>query len=138
RIAVQTIDGLTECDVGEWEQLSWPEIRQRYPQYFESFERNPATVPYAGGESYQQVQDRAVSAIQQLIQMTAGHLAIVTHNIVGRVYIAHVTGMPTGKARDIQLDNTSISIVEVAQATPKLLTLNAALHLDGEELKQLK
>src|SRR5262245_40105248 len=57
-ITVQAIDQLTECDVGRWEQLSWEQVRQQDPQNFAAFDADPATVPYAGGESFQQVQDR--------------------------------------------------------------------------------
>jgi broad specificity phosphatase PhoE len=130
-IPVQPIESLVECDVGDWEGLSWNDIRQRDPQYFASFESDPATVPYAGGESFQQVQDRAVPAIDQLIRSTSGNLVVVTHNIVCRVYVAHVMDLPTAKAREIQLNNGGISIVAIGNGRLKLLTLNSALHLDG-------
>jgi broad specificity phosphatase PhoE len=130
-LAPEPVPHLIECDVGNWEGMSWDDIRTRDRQYYESFERDCATVPYMGGESFQQVQDRAVPAMENVIASSNGHIAVVTHNIVGRVYVAHVLRIATARAREIQLDNTGISIVDISDGRPKLTTLNSVLHLDG-------
>src|SRR5262245_29082649 len=102
---MNSVDGVTECDVGDWEGLSWDEVRQREPEYLAKFESDLANVPYRNGESFQCVQNRAVSTIDQLARESRGSIAIVTHNIVGRVYIAHALGLATERARRIRLDN---------------------------------
>jgi len=130
-IPVQSIDGLTECNVGEWEGLSWQEVRQRDPLYLATFEADLANVPYRNGESFQLVQDRAVPTIDRLVRECRGNLAVVTHNIVGRVFVAHVLGLPIAQARRIRLDNGGISIFSYTDQSPRLVTLNTVLHLDS-------
>ena len=131
-LPVSLVDELTECDVGRWEGLSWAEVRQRDGPYLDTFEADPGTVPYAGGESFQQVHDRAVPAIQRLIrEHPSGNLAIVTHNVVARVIVAHVTCTAIAKARRIRLDNAGITIMSIADGRENLLTLNSVLHLNG-------
>lgn len=129
---VQTVPDLTECDVGRWEGLSWDEIRQQDRQAWEAFEADPGMAPYAAGESFQQVQGRVVPAIEQLLRdHPEGSLIVVTHNIVGRVYVAHVLGLPISKARNIRQDNGGLTVISTAGGTTKVLTLNAVFHLDG-------
>ena len=131
-VSVQLMDDLTECDVGRWEGLSWEDVRRQDGPYLDTFEADPGTVPYADGESFQQVQDRAVPAVERLIRdQPTGNLVIVTHNVVARVIVAHVCGVPIAKARTIRLDNGGITIVSIADGTENLLTLNSVLHLDG-------
>ena len=131
-VPVQLMDELTECDVGRWEGLSWDEVRRQDGPYLDTFEADPGTVPYADGESFQQVQDRAVPAIQRLVrEHPEGNMLVVTHNVVARVIVARVTGTAIAKARTIRLDNAGITILSIADGTEKLLTLNSVLHLDG-------
>jgi broad specificity phosphatase PhoE len=131
-LPVSLVDQLTECDVGRWEGLSWAEVRQQDGPYLDTFEADPGTVPYADGESFQQVHDRAIPALQRLIRtQPAGNLIVVTHNVVARVIVAHVTGIAIAKARSIRLDNAGITIIAITESSEKLLTLNSVLHLDG-------
>jgi broad specificity phosphatase PhoE len=132
RLPVNLVDDLTECDVGRWEGLSWDDVRRQDGPYLDTFEADPGAVPYADGESFQQVQARAVPAIQRLIpQYPEGNLAVVTHNVVARVFVAHLSGTAIAKARTIRLDNAGITIVSIADGKMKLLTLNSVFHLDG-------
>ena len=131
-VPIQLVDDLMECDVGRWEGLSWDYVRRQDGPYLDTFEADPGTVPYADGESFQQVQDRAVPAVQRLIcDFPTGNLLVVTHNVVARVIVSHILRIPISQARSIRLDNAGISIVSVADGKEKLLTLNSVLHLDG-------
>ncbi len=131
-VPIQLADDLTECDVGRWEGLSWEEVRRQDGPYLDTFEADPGTVPYSDGESFQQVQTRAVPSIQRMIRDNPqGNLVVVTHNVVARVIVAHVFGVPIAKARTIRLDNAGITIVSIADGKEKLVTLNSVLHLDG-------
>jgi phosphoserine phosphatase len=131
RLEVQAIDGLIECDVGDWEGLSWNEIERLDPSYLAAFQADPATVPYAGGESFQQVQDRTIPAIDQLIRDSTGDIVVVTHNVVARVTIARAIEMATANSRRIHLDNAGISVLSIRNGKSRLLTVNSVLHLSG-------
>jgi broad specificity phosphatase PhoE len=131
-VQVSQVDDLTECDVGRWEGLSWDDVRRQDGPYLDAFESDPGAVPYADGESFQQVQDRAVPAIRRLIrEHPVGNLVVVTHNVVARVIVAQWTGTAIAKARTIRLDNAGITIVSIADEKENLVTLNSVLHLAG-------
>ena len=83
--------GLLEIAHGEWEGLLASEIRERDPERLRDWREAPETVqmPGAGGESLQQVLDRAWPAFERA---TAGlgdgdTLLIVAHDAVNRVLL---------------------------------------------------
>ena len=135
QLSVRTIPELIECNVGSWEGLCWQEIQLTHPESYAAFQADPATTPYKDGESYQQVQTRAVPTIQRLIeQHPKGQFVIVTHNIVARVYVAHLLGLSLAQARHLRLDNCGITVLKTVQESERpaaqLVTLNSVLHLD--------
>src|SRR4051812_42279204 len=45
------LDALTECDVGQWEGLIWPAVRDLDPEGWARFHADPAVFGFPGGES---------------------------------------------------------------------------------------
>jgi broad specificity phosphatase PhoE len=131
-LPVQAIPELIECDVGRWEGLSWEQIREQDREYWEAFQAEPGITPYAGGESFFQVQCRAVPAIERLCHAQPhGNFALVTHNVVARVYLASLLGIPLARARSVRQDNGGISVIAAHGTAAKVVTLNSVFHLDG-------
>jgi len=130
-LPVRVVDELIECDVGKWEGMSWEQVRQRYPEAFGRFMADPARFPYLAGESFQDVHDRAMPKLRELVaQHEAGDLLVVTHNIVGRVLLAGVLGLPLRNARALKLDNCGISVLAIdGSNTLSVQTINSAFHL---------
>ena len=93
--------GLMEIGHGEWEGLLASEIRERDPERLLAWREAPETVqmPGAGGESLQQVLDRAWPAFERA---TAGlgddeTLLVVAHDAVNRVLLCRILGIPLSK-----------------------------------------
>jgi broad specificity phosphatase PhoE len=131
-LAPQTVEALTECDVGRWEGMSWPEVRSSDAEAYQSYMRDPAGFAYPGGESFAQVHARASAAIEELLQAHAGKtILVVSHHVVNRTYLAGLLGLPVAQARQVALDNCGISVVVRDATGTQVSTLNAAFHLQG-------
>lgn len=131
---VQTAEALTECDVGEWEGLDWETIRTRGLEEYERFMADPYRHGYPGGESFAEVVARVVPWFEEALERSAGEtVAVVSHHVVNRVYLAHLLGVPTGKARAIRQDNGGINILRRRAGQTRVMTLNATFHLAGLE-----
>lgn len=129
-LVVQTIEALTEVDVGQWEGRTWNEVEQTWPDDHRRYMEDPGTTPYLGGESFQQVYDRAEPALRQILQTHQGQiLAVVTHNVVNRVLLAPLLGLPLKLARGIHLDNCGICVVRYRAGAAKLITINSVTHM---------
>lgn len=135
-LIVQSVAAWIEGDCGRWEGLTWDEAAALDPETFHRFMDDPGTTPYPDGESFLDVQDRVTPALARLAAEHRGEsIAVVGHNIANRAYLAGPLGLAIAKARGIRLSNGGISVVEFGpDGRSTVLTLNAALHLDGLDL----
>jgi broad specificity phosphatase PhoE len=126
------LEALTECDVGRWEGLDWQTIRALDAEGFERFHAHPAEFGYPGGESFRDVSERVAPALDELLRTHAGEsLLVVAHHVVNRTYLARLLGLTPDQARQVTLDNCSISVIVREGTTTTVNTLNAAFHLQG-------
>jgi len=95
-------DRLKELDYGNWEMKRWEDIDKKKLDYFvEDFVCRE--VP--GGESYQQLSDRVIGFINDLIQKTESKdIILVSHGGTIRALLAHVLEMPLVNLFKINID----------------------------------
>jgi broad specificity phosphatase PhoE len=128
----EPIEGLTECDVGRWEGLDWPTIRETDPEAYRRYMANPGEHGYPEGESFADVYRRASDALETLLaRHEGGSLLVVAHHVVNRTYLGGLLGLPPSRARQVTLDNCGISVVIRDAEAATVSTLNAAFHLQG-------
>ena len=130
-LEVRTHEALAECNVGRWEGMDWDSIMAQHPEEYRAFMENPAENPYLGGESYGDVLQRSRPVLEELLECHLGEsIAVVAHNVVNRVYLAHVMGMELSRAKDIRQINTGVNVIRYRQGECELMTLNSFFHLD--------
>jgi broad specificity phosphatase PhoE len=128
----QEVPDIHECDVGLWEGKSWDIIMEESPEAYRAFIEDPYLNRYEGGESYGDVYDRCEPALKSLLERHTGEtIAVVAHNVINRVYLAGLLGLPIGKAKDITQNNTGINIIRHREGETKVVTMNAIFHLNG-------
>ncbi len=77
--AVVVEPDLVECDFGEWDGMTFAEVRAAYPDELDRWLASPLVAP-PGGESMQQVTIRVRRAMRRLQQQYAGQqIAVVSH-----------------------------------------------------------
>jgi broad specificity phosphatase PhoE len=129
-LAVQLVSGIEEIDVGQWEGRSWKEISQTDPEPYRQFIADSAHHGYLGGENMNQVLQRCAPALTELMQQHPGaEIAVIAHNVVNRVYVASLLGVPISSAREISQDNCGVNVIRFRHDELKLLSLNSAFHL---------
>ncbi|QDU41517.1 Phosphoserine phosphatase 1 [Maioricimonas rarisocia] len=127
---VRTVERLHEVNVGSWEGNSWSRIVEEDPDYYRAFMDNPAETPYRDGESYRHVLQRVLPEFDRLLDEQAGRsFAVVAHNVVNRVYAAHLMGLELRLARELRQENCCVNVIRRKSDRTELVTLNAALHL---------
>lgn len=124
-VSLEVEDALLEADTGRWTGLSWPEIRERWPDECKAFEKDAERHGYLGGESLAQVRDRILPAMEGLVARHTGQaLVVVGHGVANRVLLAHWLGLPLRYARQIPQDNGAFSVVEFRAAVGRVRTIN--------------
>ena len=124
------VEGLIEANLGRWEGLTWDQARAADPALYEAFHANPGTVPYPDGESFLGAQRRMVPTIAELASKhRGGRIAVVSHNVTNRAYLAALMGIPIDRAREIRQANGGISVLHDEASRIVVETVNAAFHL---------
>jgi phosphoserine phosphatase len=126
----EPVEALAECDVGNWEGLDWQAIRYLDADAHRLFLQDPSTHSYPGGESLADVHRRCAPALERLLaQHTGESLLVVTHQVVLRVLLAGLLGLPLCRARELHFDNASLSVVSFDAGRTTVLRLNDTTHL---------
>lgn len=109
-------DGLQEIAHGEWEGLLAAEIRERDPDLLQAWREAPETVQMPGGESLQQVLDRAWPALARACDGLGAEdtLLVVAHDAVNRVLLCKVLGLPLSRLWGFRQAPTTINLLEGA------------------------
>jgi probable phosphoglycerate mutase len=94
-IAITQSDMLKEINLGVWEGLTQEEAKAAYPEAFEHFLKDPARFRVPGSESYDEVSQRAVTKVTEIIAAHPGeHILVVAHTVVVKLLMAHYEGRP--------------------------------------------
>lgn len=129
-LAVQLVSAIEEVDVGRWEGRSWKEISRTEPEPYRKFIADSATHGYLGGENMNQVLERCAPALNALMQQHLGaEIAVSAHNVVNRVYLASLLGIPISRARELNQDNCGVNVIRFRSDEVKVLSLNSTFHL---------
>jgi broad specificity phosphatase PhoE len=123
---------LIEMDVGEMDGLTREGLRERYPEFMKDwFSERGGQVPMPGGESLQQVQDRAWAFVESLRERHPEQAAViaVTHNFVIRTIVCRALGVPLYDFRRFEIDLASITRLEFRGARTLVTSMNESFHL---------
>jgi len=129
-VTVEPIEALVECDIGDWEGRSWVEIEQTDAEAYRLFHADAGAHGYLGGENLAQVLARVEPALDAILTRHVGEsVAVVAHNVVNRVWLARLLGMPLSAARGIPQENCGINLIRYREGTAKVWTVNSVSHL---------
>lgn len=122
-----------EISHGEWEGRLASEIRETYPELQRAWRERPETVRFPGGESLQDVQDRAWPAFLQACQGLGEDetLLLVSHDGVNRVLLCRILGLPLARVWSFRQAPTGLNLLEGPDPDHLVVVrLNDATHLN--------
>lgn len=103
------VKGLQEINLGEWEGLLWSEVQEKFPVEYSEWNNNRRYTKTPGGESYQDVLERVLKVIHEIINENCNDVAIVTHGAVIMCLQCYVTNTSFNEIRKFSTDNATIT-----------------------------
>lgn len=76
---VTFLEQLREINMGEWDGLTFDEVKNKYAEYYKNRGENIAEFTPESGESFSKCQKRAVTVFKDIINSTKGNIAICSH-----------------------------------------------------------
>lgn len=93
-VAVKTVPGLREIDLGEWDGRAISEIKEKYPEEYERRGRNLFTFKMRGQENFYDMQYRVLAAFREILRNDdAKDIIVVTHSGVIRALENNIRGL---------------------------------------------
>jgi alpha-ribazole phosphatase len=102
-----------EQNFGDWEGLSFDELRAWLGDGFDTFWKAPAKVAAPRGESFADVIERVAGGIARVTAAHAGRdIVAVAHGGSIRAALAHALSLDPDAALTFRIDNLSLTVIE--------------------------
>src|SRR3954451_4179875 len=132
-LKVQIDKGLLECDFGEWTGAELKKL-MKLPEWGTVI-RAPSTFRFPGGESFNEMQVRIVSAIDRLrVAHQGGVVVCVSHADPIKAAVAHAMGTHIDLFQRIVISPCSVTAIAYSVGGPVVLTVNST----GGSLAELR
>ena len=130
-LTVQVVPALREIKFGDWEGLTYEQISEQWPGLLGKLWTTPDELQIPGGESFQQLKERAYTAIEKIV---AAHpdqtVVVVAHGGTIGTILCAMLDIHLNHVWSIRQDNTAVNIIEYYEGRPTITLLNCARHLE--------
>jgi probable phosphoglycerate mutase len=129
-VPVSTEADLIECDFGDWEGMTFAEVRERYGSELNAWLGSTAVAP-PGGESFKQVASRVRRALDRLRKNYPGQtVAVVSHVSPIKLILRDALSASDALLHRLFLDPAGLSIVDYyPDGGVAVRTVNDIAHL---------
>ncbi len=112
-LSIQFEPDLMDTDIGPWSGKLIEDVAKNDPAWKE-YVKDPTVAP-AGVETFTQVQQRSVAALERWRKQEniGAYPAFIAHADVVKLLVAHYSGLETKRAGSLFIDNASVSIIEI-------------------------
>jgi probable phosphoglycerate mutase len=132
-LRVRIDKGLLECDFGDWTGEELKKL-MKLPEWGTVI-RAPSTFRFPGGESFNEMQVRIVSAIDRLRAVHKGGVVVcVSHADPIKAAVAHAMGTHIDLFQRIVISPCSVTAIAYSPGGPVVLTVNST----GGSLAELR
>lgn len=134
QVELTVMEDLTEVHLGDWQGLHIDEVKQRWPELWQQSRVDPSEITLPDGESVREMAQRSIRAFETVVETNPGkQIVMVTHQYIIRAIVAYTLGVSNSIFRKFDIDNASLSAIQVGNGTFRLIMLNDTSHLEGLE-----
>lgn len=135
KLPLQIAEGMLEADMGEWQGAELKELAKL--PIWHTVQHNPSSFRFPGGESFLEVQSRAVGALEQIRERHPDQVvAVFSHSDVIKVCVAHFMGTALDLFQRIMISTASVSAIALFDGKPTVLFVNYMAELPKLEIKK--
>jgi alpha-ribazole phosphatase len=131
-VPVTTDEGFRETDFGDWDGLTFAEVRERWPSEMTAWLADPQIAP-PGGESFAEVSERVTAALARVLADRAGQrVLVVSHVTPIKTLVAAALLAPPPALFRMHLDVAALCEIDWYADGPAVLrSFNDTAHLSG-------
>lgn len=134
---VKPLEAITDMSFGSWEGHPHQEIRNIDPETYRQWVESPHLVRLPGGENLDEVRDRSMTALEELVRNHPKKtIVLVSHRVICKVLICSVLGLDNSHFWQISQDTTAINLIQYRNGKYILSLLNETCHLKSMKEKR--
>ena len=131
-LEIVPIEGLIDISYGDWEGLTFNEVKKRYSDQYKKWEKRPDLVRFPNGETLNEVRDRSFRAFKNIVKENPGKSILITpHRVINKVLICSILGLSNSHFWEIKQDTGCINLIEYSNERFTLSLMNDTCHLKG-------
>lgn len=137
KLSVTKIPELAERNYGDWEDMTFTDIKAKYGKLYEKWLVYPGLTVIPKAETLEDVQIRGVAAIDKLIEKHKDKtICVVGHGGINRTILFHYMNMDLNNFWRIRQDNCCINLIEFTDNHPIITLLNSTTFLGEKRIKK--
>lgn len=133
KLPIEINDNLTEANFGNWEGLTFKEIKETYPEEASKWYQNPSITRIPGAENFDMFKERVRKTFHELEEKAKERdIIAVTHGGPIRYYLSSYLGIEKpSEYLNMELPQGSVSHIDCSNSSPKLNYYASVGHLVG-------
>ena len=126
------VEGLIDISYGEWEGLTFNEVKEKYKDHYAQWEKRPDLVRFPHGETLDEVTERSFSAFKDIVEENPGQsILIIPHRVINKVVLCALLGLNNSHFWEIRQDTGCLNLIEYSNDRFVLSMMNDTCHLKG-------
>lgn len=121
---IETLPALREISLGEWEGLTFQEIKQRFPEEYAARGRDIEKWRPPGGESFAECRARVMPALLETLDQSRGNILLVGHAGVNRLILCDALEIPIANLHRIVQDYGCLNVIHYSADRTRVQLLN--------------
>jgi broad specificity phosphatase PhoE len=131
-IGYRVDEAFNNINLGSWQGVPKKRIREDYPDLWKLWTTEPEKLRVPGGETVEEVRERAFRRLDDLIGREERNFGIVTHRSVLKGLAASMLNVPVPWFWKFYMDNAAYSVFEHDESGYILTNWNSNAHLSGK------
>jgi broad specificity phosphatase PhoE len=129
-LTVQPLEGIIDINYGDWQEHPHSEVARLYPTLYRQWLQEPHLVRPPGGESLEEVRDRAMAALCQVMDCHQDQTVLVAaHQVVNKVLVCAMLGLDNSHFWCIRQDNGCLNVFDYKEGVFTTILINDTCHL---------
>jgi len=125
-------EDLVEMDLGDFDGLDALSWAEQHPEFLKAWKEDPSSVSMPGGESLQDVQKRAIGALERITESYSpgSSLLISSHNFVNMTILCYAAKIPLSRFRQVRQETAAVNILCKKGGSLWAEVINERSHLE--------
>ena len=129
-LEIVSLQGLIDINYGDWEGLTFNEVKKKYSDEYNKWEKRPHLIRFPHGETLDEAKKRSFCAFKNIVKKNPGNsILIVPHRVINKVLLCALLGLSTSHFWEIKQDTGCINLIEYVNNRFILSLMNDTCHL---------